>query len=302
MSRTALVTGATGFIGGRLVRRLVDDGWRVVVLARGTSDTDALPPDVEVIRTGRDPDALRDAIAAAAPDIVYHLASLYLADHQPDEVEPLIGSNILFLAELAEAMTRAGCSRLVNAGTAWQHAGTDADRPVNLYAATKRAAEEILRYYQEARALSVVTLTLFDSYGPGDTRRKLVQLLVGAALGIQRLDMSPGEQRVDLTHVDDITAAFVIAGERLLRRDGQVNERFFVGGDRLTVRDLVARVAAALDRPLAVAFGGKPYRPREVMEPVAATPLLPGWRQTVGLDDGIRLLADEGRSRRNRVA
>ena len=293
MSRTALVTGATGFIGGHLVRRLLREGWQVAALARAASDTSGLPADVRVHRIG-EPDELRDTIAAAAPDIVFHLASLYLADHRPDQIAALVGSNVLFVTELAEAMTRAGCARLVNTGTAWQHAGPDGERPVNLYAATKRAADEMLRYYQEVRGLSVVTLTLFDSYGPGDTRRKLVQLLVEAALNGAPLGMSPGEQRIDLTHVDDIDAAFVVAGERLLGHPGPLDERFFVANDRLSVRDLAARVAAALDRPLPARFGERPYRPREVMEPVAAAPLLPGWDPQVALDDGIRALAAGG--------
>lgn len=289
MSQSALVTGATGFIGGRLTRLLLSEGWRVAVLAREYSHTDGLPAEVTVHRIDEDADRLRDTVAAAAPDVVFHLASLYLADHQPGQVDALVESNILFVTRLAEAMTRAGVHRLVNTGTAWQHAA--GDRPVNLYAATKRAAAEMLRYYQDARGLSVVTLTLFDSYGPGDTRRKLVQLLVEAALTGGPLGLSPGEQRIDLTHVDDIAAAFLVAAERLLGADRPLDERFFVGGDRLSVRELAASVGAALGRPVPAQFGERPYRWREVMEPATADPLLPGWTRHVALADGIRALA-----------
>lgn len=288
MSRTALITGASGFIGQRLARALLDGGWRVHALLRG----EAPFPGMTAHRYTGATEDVAQAVAAAAPDVTFHLASLYLADHRPDQIADLVASNVLLVAQLAEALSagdRPG--RLINTGTGWQHHRGEDYLPVNLYAATKQAGADLLRYYTDARGLSVVTLELFDTYGPGDTRRKLVQLLVEAALTGEPLGMSPGEQRIDLTHVDDVVAAFLRAADRLLAADGALDETFFVGGDRMSVRELADRVGTALGRPLAARFGERPYRAREVMEPAAATPLLPGWTRETTLDEGIRALA-----------
>jgi nucleoside-diphosphate-sugar epimerase len=293
MIRRALVTGITGFIGGELAKRLLADGWQVDAIVRSQSDTGNLLVAQEVtFHTVEDGQDLTPVLAAAKPDIVFHLASLYLADHRPDQIGALVQSNVLFPASLAEAMAATGVRRLVNTGTAWQHFDSDDYVPVNLYAATKQAAEDLLLYYAAARGLSVVTLRLFDTYGRGDKRRKLIQILIDAAMTGEPLDMSPGEQIVDLSHIDDVVNAFVIAAERTQGNEAGSNETYFVPGERLAVRELVDRVRRVTGRTLNVNFGGRPYRYREVMNPIypTADKILPGWQSFQSLDNGMKSL------------
>lgn len=290
MTQRALVTGITGFIGGELAKRLLADGWQVDAIVRPSSDIGSLSFSREVtfhtVDDGRD---LTPILAAARPDVVFHLASLYLAEHRPDQVGALVQSNILFPSLLAEAMAATGVRRLVNTGTAWQHFGGDDYLPVNLYAATKQAAEDLLLYYADARELSVVTLRLFDTFGHGDKRRKLIQILVDAARSGEPIDMSPGEQTIDLTHVDDVIDAFMLAAKQLLADDSGACETYYVSGRRQTVRDLAALVARVLDRPIAANFGGRPYRAREVMQPFKpeGAKMIPGWTAKRRLEDEI---------------
>lgn len=286
MSARALMTGVTGFIGGRLARHLVSAGWEVHALSRGP-----LAPsqgNVTAHRYAGDTAEVLAAVDHARPDVIFHLASLYLADHRTDQISDLIAANVLLTGQLAEAASLIGGACLLNTGTAWQNLDGETYLPVNLYAATKQAGADLLRYYHAARGLPVLTLKLFDTYGPGDTRRKLVQLLVEAVLRNEPLGLSPGEQRIDLTHVDDVVMAFASAAHHL--RNGHEGT-YFVGGDRLSVRELTQRVGRALGRPVPARFGERPYRPREVMEPAPPLPLLPGWAPRIDLDDGIRELA-----------
>jgi nucleoside-diphosphate-sugar epimerase len=278
----ALITGAGGFIGARLARRLLSEGWAVDLLARPST---AIADDLSAAANHRFDGTTGELIAvmeATRPDVVFHLASLYLAEHKPADLEPLVASNVLLTGQLAEAMTvtlPVGSARLISTGTAWQHYRGSGYVPVNLYAATKQAGDDLLRYYIDARNLSSITLKLFDTFGHGDTRRKLVQLLMDAASSGQRLGMSPGEQIMDISHVDDVVDAFVVAGHRLLVAVNPLDESYFVSGERLRVRDLVPIVELATGRRLDVVFGERPYRAREVMEPVLPIEgqRLPGW-------------------------
>jgi nucleoside-diphosphate-sugar epimerase len=280
MSRRALITGITGFIGGKLAARLLADGWHVEAIVRPTSNIADLPFTNQVtfhrLDDGQD---LTPALAAGAPDIVFHLASLYLAEHRPDQVEDLIRSNVLLPVMLAQAMANTGIRRLINTGTAWQHFRGETYMPVNLYAATKQAAEDLLAYYTDVGALSVITLRLFDTYGEGDKRRKLVQILIDAACSGEALAMSPGEQIVDLTHVDDVIEGFMVAAGRLCGEEPPSSEAYLLSGERFSVKELSSVVADATGRSLFPAFGGRPYRAREVMVPIDAGAALPGWQR-----------------------
>lgn len=290
--RRVVITGASGFIGSALARKLTELGVETHVVVRPGSVVD-LPSSVRVHRLDDCLEPLQFLLTTLRPEVVFHLASLVLVEHQPKQAEALVASNILFGTRLLEAMLQAGCQRLVNTGTSWQHFGGPGYRPVNLYAATKQAFEDILLYYHDACSLSSITLRLFDTYGPRDHRRKLANILLEAAWSGEVLEMTPGEQVIDISHIDDVVAAFVLAGERLCDAETEpILEDYLVSGERYTLRELVALASAAFGRDIQAVFGGRPYREREVMVPVCADGrLLPGWTPSVGLIDGLSRLA-----------
>ena len=291
MKRRAIVTGATGFIGSALTARLLAEGWEV----HGLVHDDGLPVPAGLVAhgIGETVQSVVAAVADAEPDVAFHLASLFLAAHTPEQVEPLIASNVVFGARLLEAMSLAGCTRLVNTGTVWQHFGGADYDPVSLYAATKQAFEDVLAFYVAARGFRAVTLELFDTYGPHDSRPKLFSLLRRAADTGERLEMSAGEQLIDYVYVDDITSAFVTAAERALADPAPGSERFEVRtGQPRRLRDVVATYARVTGRPLTVDWGARPYREREMMAPWTGGLELPGWRATVDLEEGIRRMQE----------
>lgn len=291
--RRALVTGATGFVGRHLVRHLLDAGWRVHALVRPTSNTGALPAEdahFTVHTTDDTAESVEQAVANSAPDVVFHLASLFVAQHQRADITPLIDANLRFGTQLAEAMARTGTGALVNTGTPWQHHHGNAYSPVNLYAATKQAFEDLLQYYVDANGLRVITLALADTYGPGDPRPKLLAKLAAHTEHHSPIALSPGKQHLDLVHVRDAARAFGTAGEHVLAAKPGTHARFAVtSGTTLSLRELVATIESVSGRTLPVAWGARPYRPREVMQPAIGTPL-PGWAPEIALRTGLKEL------------
>ena len=116
-----VVTGATGFIGGHLVRRLIAQGDEVHAILRGDSDRSLLPNAVIVHTYDGSADQLCLILESTRPMVVFHLASHFQDRHLPSDIEALIYDNVTFGSMLVEAMVRAGTKRLVNAGTSWQH-------------------------------------------------------------------------------------------------------------------------------------------------------------------------------------
>jgi len=295
---TVLITGGTGFIGANLARRLVQDGRDVHVVTTLHGNRDILGDIADLVTLhihDGSSEGMKDLVGTVKPAVVFHLASLFLSEHSTEQIEPLIRSNLLFGTQLVDAMAACGSGLLVNTGTSWEHYRGMAYSPVNLYAATKQAFEAILQYYVEARELRVVTLKLFDTYGANDPRAKLFTLLRRVAEQGMPLAMSPGEQLIDLVHVDDVVEAFCLAAGRLLEGAVTGHERYAVSsGAPLPLRELVALYGRVIGKDLPIEWGGRPYRQREVMVPWSSGRPLPGWQPQVGLEEGIRRMESTG--------
>ena len=289
--RIALVTGGTGFVGANLVRRLVNDGWETHVIVRpgsGLSTLSGVEQSIRVHVHDGTTEQLIEIVRLASPQIVFHLASLFLAQHTPQDVAPLINSNLLFSTQLVEAMSVNSVRHLVNTGTSWQHYENKEYNPVCLYAATKQAFEAVLTYYTEVSNLSAVTLQLFDTYGPNDPRAKLFTLLRKMAHTGETLPMSPGEQLVDMVYIDDVLDAYLLAAERLLQGSVNYHQIYAVtSGKPIRLRDLIEIYSRIIGQPLAVDWGARPYRPREVMLPWNTGEVVPGWVPKITLAAGI---------------
>lgn len=289
-SLVGMVTGATGFIGSHLVRKLVRAGWEVHIISRATSSLPSAPEFTQVVNHGYDgsTQCMLDIVAQAKPNVVFHLASKTQSEHQPADVESLIQSNVLFGSQLLEAMKINRVDKFVNTGTFWQHYNNEEYNPVCLYAATKQAFEAILEYYVQACSIKAITLELFDTYGPDDPRPKLLHQLNKAAANGEALDMSAGEQLIDLVHIDDVVDAYLIAAQRLIQGKVSRHDTYAVSsGHPVPLKGIVQLYAEATKQIVPVNWGVRPYRYREVMVPWNQGEKLPEWQPRKNLIDGL---------------
>lgn len=299
--RRALITGVTGFVGSHLARALIRESWEVHAVVRRHSSLERLGDIRDTLKVHHSYDGnvarLVEIVEQSRPDVVFHLASQFIVEHKPKEIEDLIVSNILFGTHLVEAMSLSGVKYLVNTGTSWQHFENRDYDPVNLYSAMKEAFEAILTFYIKVRGLKIITLKLFDTYGPDDRRPKIFSLLRKMMNQTEPVAMSPGDQLLDLTYIDDVVDSYLVAASRLLEGRVSGHEQYAVSsGCTVSLRELVAVFQRETKSNLPVQWGARPYRQREVMVPWDRGEPLPGWRPRVSLAEGIeKLMLWEGR-------
>ncbi len=285
-----LISGATGFIGQALCNLLAQDRANTVLaLTRPTSDASRLDKSIQCVVYDYEIERLIETLRQHEIEGVIHLASLFLAAHQTSDVDRLAEANLHLGMHLAEAATQAKVRWFINTSSFWQHYQNQLYNPSALYAATKQAFETILTFYRETTPLRIVTLEMFDTFGPHDRRPKLFNLLKRAWRSGEALSMSPGQQNMNLVYIEDVVAAY---GQliRLLEQSGvELQDKYCVSAPVThTLRQVVQIFCEVTGCTLEITWGGRPYRERELMDPRPLYPPVPGWAPRYTLEAGIR--------------
>ena len=294
-----LITGANGYVGSNLARTLVNQGITVSIIVRPQSNLDLISDilnKIEVFYHDGFSKTMMKILKKSQPDIVCHLAGISFYEYSINDIEELINSNILFGNQLVECMVRNNIFNLINTGTYWQHYKNEYYNPTCLYAATKQAYIDILKFYVESSKLNVITLKLFDNYGPNDNRNKLFNFIDKSIKNNELINLSPGDQLLDMVYISDLTDAYLISIKKLMNSKIKGYKDFFLStNNRITLKDLVNKYLKITDQKANIKWGGREYREREIMIPITSKNTLPGWSPKVSIEMGIQLLLKENK-------
>lgn len=284
-----LISGGTGFIGKNLINFLMEDH-NVFMLTRKKSFS-SYNKGSQYFYFDGDIKNLRNFLIENNIKGIVHLASLYLKKHNENDILNLISSNILLGTQLLEASMGTRVLWFINTGTFWQHYQNSSYNPVNLYAASKQAFESMSMYYQETSKLCIVTLKLNDTYGPGDTRQKIINLWKNLILEGGELNMSKGGQLIDISYISDVCLAYLKLINLLSnsKNIGKFNGKQYCikANERFTLKDLAQIFEKVTGHCLNINWGAIDYAPREVMIPWEGGEVVPGWKPEVSLELGI---------------
>lgn len=248
--RTALVTGATGFLGRHLVRRLQSDGWTVRGVARNPGSDFPVP-----LQTW---DSLWSGGIAwgSTPPVVFHCAA-FIPPRMEDSsfAGECLESNALLTLRLAEAAASAGVKRLVfcssgqvygfHANPVGEETAPKTTQRACFYLSSKLLAEWYLERTQRTSGLQTVALRIGSLYGPGMPEKSVIARFLDLAGKGQRLQLlNGGTEQFDFVHVSDVVELIVRAA--VSTETGVFNAG---SGEATTVRSLAELVTRLCGNP-----------------------------------------------------
>lgn len=282
MTRLALVTGGTGYLGSALTSRLLAEGSTPVLLVRSVP-RDRVPgvEYVQIEAAESDANPWRDAEFDAA----FHLAAAPFSAPLDDQLLATLGIGSL-VHRLVAGQERP--ATVVFAGSYWQDAiGPHGAGPLNEYAAVKAAFSSLAAFRAAHDGVPHVLLHIGDVFGPDDPRPKFLPEVLDAIRHGSRVAATSGEQIVSFVHRDDVVTALVLAASMAIEERPQMVEHAVMGARIEPLRDAFLDLDGVVPGGLPIDWGVRQQRGRSV-ERVNVPLSLPGWRPEHGLSDFVR--------------
>jgi UDP-glucose 4-epimerase len=292
-----LITGASGFLGSHLARKLVKQGWSVWGLVRPQSNLWRLSEILDRINILRSDltelTPVARAIQAIEPEVVFHLAWQGVtgdARNAPAQVTTnVVGSLALF--QLVQSV---GCRTWVGVGSQAEYgpyAGVLTEDlptlPITTYGVAKLCVGLLTRKLCDISDIRYVWMRLLAAYGPQDDEQHLIPMVIRQLLNRQRPALTPAEQKWDYLYVDDAVQALY----QVALCDSAHGVFNLGSGEAYPVRDIVERIRDLIDPTLSLGIGEVAYRPDQIMHlqaNIGRIQKMVGWRPQTSLDEGLK--------------
>lgn len=301
-----LVTGATGFVGSRLLERLAEMGGHdLYSMQRYVTGRYVLGADhgVKVVFCDlRDQFAVKCAIRDVQPEVVFHLAAISPVSYSYDHPNEVLDANLTGTVNLAEACLRevphfkhflfASTSETFGNGPVPKREDTP-QAPNSPYSVAKYAAEKYVLYMWDAYKFPATVLRPFNTYGRRDNTHFLVERMLVQMLQGNTVKLGDPTPERDLLYIDDHVDGYLICFAKPQASIGQAFN--FCTGEKLTVQALADKMRAMTGFRGQILWDTIPKRPLDIQvlygDSAKAKSVL-GWEPKVSLDEGLRRTTD----------
>ena len=263
MSKTILLTGASGYLGGYLAKYFSTQGYSII----GISRDNKIP--------------LRQIFEENKIDIVIHTATLY--GRQGEAATELLRTNVLFPLEILELASEFSVEMFINTDTILA-------KYISVYALTKNQFTDWLSMYSDK--IKCVNLGLDHFFGPNDKPIKFVAYLIEQLKNnVPEIKLTEGLQKRDFIYIDDVVEAYACIVENIHKLETAAVHTFEVGTDvKTSIKELALLLKSLTQNTqTTLNFGAIPYRKHEIFDYEVDTQGLKmlGWTSKVTLRQGL---------------
>ncbi len=266
--KRVMITGASGFVGANLARRVLHDGYDVHLLVRPQHSPwriEDIRPHVHLHEVAfEDKGSLQQVVRNIKPDWVFHLAAHGAYSWQTD-LQQMVKTNILGTMNLLESCVDIGFEAFVNTGSSSEYgykdhapSETESLEPNSHYAVTKASATMFCLYTAQTRGVRISTLRLYSAYGPFEDPMRLIPSLIVRGLIGQLPPLSSPDIARDYVYVSDVVEAYMLAATVENQDLGAI---YNVGtGVQTPLRDVVELTRGLLNIRTEPVWGSMPNR------------------------------------------
>lgn len=295
------ITGATGFIGSHLTRRLVREGFDVHVLCRKDSDCWRLKDIENVLRKHivalDDRDGLRALLTKIQPDYIFHLAvSSVFSGAETSDAAEIMRTNFIGTMNLMDAAAEIPYRCFINTGSSAEYGlntkpmkETDRCAPILLYGVAKLGGTLYGQMVARTRNKPIVTIRPFSPYGPQDDVRRLIPTLIARAQRGDDLSLSHHSISRDYIFIDDLIDLYW----RVMQHPDRTASQIYNGGSgsQTTFGDLVKIILQLTESKSKVHWGAFPKATHDTnhwQADIAKAGKSLEWKPRVSLEKGLR--------------
>lgn len=263
--KRVLVTGANGYIGKHLTRRLILEGARVY----GIGLSENYNTDINFIKCDiSDGSAVKTVLDSIKPQGIFHLAA-YGLEAKDSDINKAVDINIKGTVNLIEGSSdNSNLEVFINTGSEFEYGNkdkvifeNDVLEPLNEYSTTKAAATLISHSLAQKYNIPIITLRLFSIYGGFERTNRFMPYIINCILEGKTANLTGCEQIRDYMYIEDVVDAYIHAYKFFSKKSEIVN---ICTNNPVSLKTIVEIIENIINKPCKINFGALPYRQNEM--------------------------------------